>query len=467
MNSNNPVSRSGRFESGPSDEVEAYGESISFDYRLWEYDIMGSIAHASMLKKIGILTKDELKAIKEGLSQIGCEIAEGTFQWNPSFEDVHMNIEAELTRRVPCGAKLHTGRSRNDQVAVDMRMWLREEIIDLRDEIFSLQKSILVLAEANLKAIIPGYTHLQRAQPVYFAHHLLAYVEMLGRDHARLKDCLDRVNICPLGSGAIAGSTLPLDREFVARELHFVDQNGEPLVTRNSMDAISDRDYIVEFCSAASLLSIHLSRLSEDLILWSSSEFDFVRISDGFTTGSSLMPQKKNPDVAELARGKSGRVVGNLVGLLVLLKGLPMTYNRDMQEDKEKLFDSMDTVRATVRIFASMMPEIQVNKPRCLEASSDPLLLATDLADHLVLKGVPFRESHHIVGSVVALAEKLNKPIDGLTVKELKTIDKRFDSESRKIFKLERSLQSRSMTGGPSLDNVLDELKRWKEKLDN
>lgn len=467
MNSNSPISRSGRFESGPSEEVAAYGESISFDHRLWEYDIMGSIAHASMLKKIGILTSSELNAIKEGLSEIGCEIADGKFQWNPNLEDVHMNIEAELTKRVPCGAKLHAGRSRNDQVAVDVRMWLREEIIDLRQEIALLQKSLLTLAENNTKVIIPGYTHLQRAQPVYFSHHMLAYVEMLNRDNSRLRDCLDRVNICPLGSGAIAGSTLPLDREFVAKELHFVDNNGEPLVTHNSMDAISDRDYVVEFCSVASILSVHLTRLSQDLILWSSSEFDFIKISDSFTTGSSLMPQKKNPDVAELARGKSGRVVGNLVGLLVLLKGLPMTYNRDMQEDKEKLFDSMDTVRATVRIFTSMVSEIKVNKNKCSEASSDPLLLATDLADHLVLKGVPFRESHHIVGSVVALAEKNNKSIDKLTVKELKSIDKRFDGESKKVFKLERSLQARGMTGGPSYDNILNELKRWKNLLDN
>ncbi len=465
MSKAKPVSRSGRFSSGPSAEVEEFGESVSFDYRLWQYDILGSMAHARMLQKIGILTQSELDAILSTLEKIGEEINEGIFHWDESLEDVHMNIEAELTRRQPAGAKLHTGRSRNDQIALDMRMWLRDQISDLHLELARLQQSMVDLARANDRVVIPGYTHLQRAQPVFLAHHLLAYVEMFDRDDSRLIDCFQRVNVCPLGSGALAGSTLPLDREFVARELQFVDRQGKPIVTRNSMDAISDRDYIVEFCSVAALIAMHISRLAEDLILWSSSEFNFIRISDGFTTGSSLMPQKKNPDVAEIARGKTGRVVGNLMSLLVLLKGLPMTYNRDLQEDKERLFDTVDTVRRTVRIFSAMMPEITVNAKVCRHAASDPLLLATDLADHLVLKGVPFRDSHHIVGAVVALAEKLGKPISDLTVNELKSVDPRFDASSRRIFKLEKSLSSRTMTGAPSPESVAGEISRWKELL--
>lgn len=457
----NPVSRSGRFSSGPSQQVEDYGQSVTFDYRLWEYDILGSIAHARMLAHIGILTSGEAESIQATLEEIGSEIHEGNFRWDRSLEDVHMNIEAELTKRLPVGAKLHTGRSRNDQVAVDTRLWMKDELLELIDELVALQRALVALGSRNDRVIIPGYTHLQRAQPVLMAHHLLAYVEMLDRDLERIVQCYDRVNVCPLGSGAIAGSTLPLDREFVARKLGFTDKEGRPRVTRNSMDAISDRDYIVEFCSHAALVSIHLSRLSEDLILWSSTEFNFIRISDSFTTGSSLMPQKKNPDVAELGRGKTGRVVGNLMSLLVLLKGLPMTYNRDLQEDKERLFDTMDTVRSTVRIFASMMPEIAVNAAHCKAAASDPLLLATDLADHLVLKGVPFREAHHIVGATVALAEKLKKPIDQLTVSELRSIDPRFDGGSRKVFKLERSLASRTMTGAPNPDAVRNELNKW------
>lgn len=461
MSKSKPVSRSGRFSSGPSAEVEAYGESVSFDYRLWEYDIMGSLVHARMLHHIGILNEEDFDAISAGLQEIGGEIEDGTFTWDVALEDVHMNIEAELTRRVQAGARLHAGRSRNDQIALDMRMWLRDQIADLNNELSALQESLLGLARANAHVIIPGYTHLQRAQPVSMAHHLLAYVEMFERDSGRLIDCFQRVNVCPLGSGAIAGSTLPLDREFVARELQFTDLQGEPVVSRNSMDAVSDRDYILEFCSASAILAMHFSRLSEDLILWSSSEFGFIRISDAYTTGSSLMPQKKNPDVCELARGKSGRVIGNLMGLLVVLKGLPMTYNRDLQEDKEKLFDTADTMLRTVRIFKAMVPEISVHEENCRRASADPLLLATDLADHLVLKGIPFRESHHIVGAVVALSEKLDKPLDQLSVEDLKSVDQRFDHGSLEVFKLSRSLESRTMTGAPSPSNIQRELTRW------
>src|SRR5581483_1879578 len=336
MKNNSPVSRSGRFAGGPGSDVAQFTESISFDWRLWRQDIVGSMAHAAMLHRIGVLSRAELKAIVNGLNSIGEEIAKGEFRWRPELEDVHMNIEAELTRRAPAGAKLHTGRSRNDQVALDMRLWLRAEITALAGEIRMLQKALVGLARRNAEVVIPGYTHLQRAQPVYLAHHLLAYVEMLERDHERLRDCFLRANVCPLGSGALAGSTLPLDREAVAIKLGFVDAAGQPRVTQNSMDAVSDRDFAVEFCAAAALFGVHLSRLAEDCVLWASAEFHFISIADAYTTGSSLMPQKKNPDVAELTRGKSGRVIGNLMSLLALLKGLPMSYNRDLQEDKER-----------------------------------------------------------------------------------------------------------------------------------
>jgi len=384
-----PVSRSGRFVSGPGADVARFSESISFDWRLWKHDILGSSVHATMLEKIGALTAAEAKAIIRGLDQIGKEIAAGKFKWKPELEDVHMNIESALTERVSAGAKLHTARSRNDQVALDMRLWLRDEIKSLLGEIVDLQRAIVALGEANTAVLIPGYTHLQRAQPVYFAHHLLAYVEMLERDCERLWDCYSRVNVCPLGSGAIAGSTLKLDRVLAAKLLGFVDIDGKVQITQNSMDAVSDRDFAIEFCAAGAVLAMHLSRFAEDVILWASTEFNFIKIADAYTTGSSLMPQKKNPDVAELTRGKSGRVYGNLMALLALLKGLPMTYNRDLQEDKERLFDTADTVRACVRLMGGMLLNTAVNKSVCLTAASDPALLATDLADYLVQKGMP------------------------------------------------------------------------------
>ena len=460
-----PTSRSGRFAGGPAADVANFTESISFDWRLWEQDILGSIAHATMLQKIGVLTKNELTAISKGLEQIGQEIADGKFEWRPEFEDVHMNIEAELTRRVPVGAKLHTARSRNDQVALDIRMWLRDQIAEFSGELRSLQKSFVELGAKNSDVIIPGYTHLQRAQPVYFAHHLLAYVEMFDRDHARLTDCFQRVNVCPLGSGAIAGSTLPLDRELVAKLLGFVDAQGKPQLTQNSMDAVSDRDFAVEFCSVAALIAVHLSRLAEDVILWVSAEFNFIKIADAYTTGSSLMPQKKNPDIAELTRGKTGRVLGNLVALLTLLKGLPMTYNRDLQEDKERLFDTADTVRTSVRLMAAMLQNISVNKTACEAAASDPVLLATDLADYLVQKGMAFRQAHHVVGSVVALAEKTGKPLNQLMLAELQSVDKTFGRDALGVFNLQRAMARRNLAGAPGTKEVAKQLARWREQL--
>jgi len=459
------VSRSGRFASGPAAEVAAFSESISFDWRLWRHDILGSLAHAAMLRKIGVLTKAELRDIRLGLEQIGGEIAAGQFKWKPELEDVHMNIEAELTRRVPAGAKLHTARSRNDQIALDARLWLRDEIAALVEELGALQRALVELGAGSAGVIIPGYTHLQRAQPVYFAHHLLAYVEMLERDAGRLADCFQRVNVCPLGNGAIAGSTLPIDREFVARQLGFVDAKGRAQLTQNSMDGISDRDFMVEFCAAAALVAVHLSRLAEDVILWVSSEFNFIKIADAYTTGSSLMPQKKNPDVAELTRGKSARVIGNLVALLTLLKGLPMTYNRDLQEDKERLFDSADTVRACVRLMAAMLANTTVNAATCAAAACDPLLLATDLADYLVRKGMAFRQAHHVVGAVVALAENTGKPLDRLSLADFQAVDQHFGPDVRSVFDLKKAMSRRKLTGAPGTNEVKKQLARWRKQL--
>ena len=465
MNKKSPLSRSGRFTSGPGEDVAKFTESISFDRRLWRHDLLGSIAHATMLGNIGVLSKAESKRIVKVLEAIGVDIEEGRFEWDESLEDVHMNIEAELTRREPAGAKLHTGRSRNDQVALDMRMWLRDEMVELEVEISSLQRSLVELGVKNDKVILPGYTHLQRAQPVYFAHHLLAYVEMFARDHERLLDAFSRVNVCPLGSGALAGSTLPLDRKQVAEFLGFEDSKGRPVISQNSMDAVSDRDFAVEFCFIASMTGVHLSRLAEDLILWSSSEFDYIRISDEYTTGSSLMPQKKNPDIAEIARGKSGRLIGNLVSLLTLLKGLPMAYNRDLQEDKERLFDSVDTIRTTVRLMSSMLSNISVKVKSCEDAACDPGLLATDLADYLVNRKVAFREAHHIVGALVALAEKLKKPLNLLTLKDMQSVSKKFKDDALEVFNLKKALDKRIITGSPSSKEVKKQLRFWSKRL--
>ena len=460
-----PVARSGRFASGPAAEVAAFSQSISFDWRLWRADLLGSLAHAQMLRKIGVLSRSELTAIVRGLEAIGRDIAAHRFQWKPELEDVHMNLEAELTRRVPAGAKLHTGRSRNDQVALDMRLWLLDEIVALSRDLRSLQQALVALGARHAGVIVPGYTHLQRAQPVFFAHHLLAYVEMLERDQQRLASGYHRTNVCPLGSGAIAGSTLPLDRELVARLLGFVDARGRPRLTRNSMDAVSDRDFIVEFCAAAALVAVHLSRLAEDVVLWATTEFNFIRIADAYTTGSSLMPQKKNPDVAELTRGKSARVIGNLVGLLTLLKGLPMTYNRDLQEDKERLFDTADTVRACVRLMAAMLANTTVNAAVCRAAAGDPQLLATDLADSLVKKGMPFRQAHHAVGAVVALAEKSGKPLNTLTLADFKSVSPMFGRDVTQVFHLDQAMRRRGGVGAPGTKEVKRELARWRKIL--
>ncbi|HWA84819.1 MAG TPA: argininosuccinate lyase, partial [Opitutus sp.] len=419
----------GRFSAGPAELMLRFSESVSFDRRLAPFDIAGSKAHAAMLAHAGLISKAERDAIRDGLDAVLAEIEAGKFHWDTSLEDVHMNIEQALTKRVPAAAKLHTARSRNDQVATDMRLWFKHACAVLGEKLATAERALLALAEANRDVLIPGYTHLQRAQPVLFAHHLLAWLEMLDRDRARLADVAEHANWCPLGSGAIAGTTLPIDREFVAKELGFVDAKGGPRVTQNSMDAVADRDGFIEFAAACALFGVHASRIAEDLILWSSAEFKFVELPDAFCTGSSLMPQKKNPDSCELLRGKSARLQGNLHTLLTLAKGLPLTYNRDLQEDKPPVFDSFDQVALCLDVLAGTLAGATVNRERCAAAVADPALLATDLADYLVAKGVAFREAHHAVGAVVRLAEKNAVALDQLPLDEVQKIHAGFGAD--------------------------------------
>ena len=447
----------GRFAKATADLVQQYGESISYDWRLYKHDIAGSIAHARAQVSAKLLSSDEFAAIEKGLREIEKEIEAGEFNFSIELEDIHMNIESALTERIGApGAKLHTARSRNDQVATDTRLYCREEIDSLTVLITSLQQSLLKQAEQYAAALIPGYTHLQRGQPVTVGHHLLAYVEMLDRDKSRLADCRKRVNVCPLGSGALAGSTINLDRQQISDELGF------DRVTTNSMDAISDRDYIAEFLFDMALVGTHLSRLSEDLILWCSSEFGFATLSDAHTTGSSLMPQKKNPDVCELTRGKTGRLYGNLVALLTAAKGLPLTYNRDLQEDKEPLFDSIDTLSLALKVNAEMIADMAINLDTCEAAASDPLLLATDLADYLVKNGVPFRQAHELVGQAVALSVQTETSLDQL---DLSQVSEHYGADAKDVFDLQTALAARTNPGAPSIDNVRAEVARWKQSL--
>lgn len=449
----------GRFCEDVAEVMQRFTESVSYDWRLYAEDIEGSVAHARMLERVGILTSAEAEAIVKGLEEIRIEIESGRFHWRVDLEDVHMNIEAALTERVPAGAKLHTGRSRNDQVATDMRLWLKRAVRRQMDAVRQWQQALVKRAEQDLDVIVPGYTHLQRGQPVRMAHHWLAYVEMAERDYGRLADAMRRMDVLPLGSGALAGSTLNLDREWVRDTLGFAE------LSRNSMDAVSDRDFIVEYLGAAALMAVHFSRLAEDLILWSSSEYGFIRISDGFTTGSSLMPQKKNPDAAELARGKTGRVVGNWVALVTLLKGLPMTYNRDLQEDKERLFDTVDTIDAVLAVLTPMLRVLEVKADACKAAASDPVLLATDVADWLVGRGMPFREAHHVVGRLVRVCEERGIGLDRLPLESWMEVSPLFSSEVIELFKLPDALEKRTMVGAPSRDRVMVEIHRWNEVL--
>lgn len=446
--------RKGRFRKALAPIAARYSQSVTSDRRLFRHDIAGSIAHASALAKAGIISPVEQKKIESGLREIKKEIQSGKFQWDDSLEDVHMNIEAGLTRKIgEAGAKLHTARSRNDQVALDLRLYVKDEIEQTSGRLKKLQKAFLRLAEKYVDLVMPGYTHLQPAQPVLFAHYLLAQVEVFARDSERLADCLQRTDTLPLGSGALAGSTIALDREFIARELGFA------CISQNSLDAVSDRDFVCEFTFCLAMIGMHLSRLSEDLIIWNTSEFGFIEFSESFSTGSSLMPQKKNPDMAELTRGKTGRLYGNLMSILTTLKALPSSYNRDLQEDKEALFDSVDTVSVALELFSEMLPEIKINRERMKAAAADPNLLATDLADHLVKKGTPFREAHEIVGQLVANAEKKGKKLSAMS------LPARFDVDLTKVFDVRRSLAARTAMGAPSPKNVKGQIKSWRERL--
>ena len=450
----------GRFSKDPSARLRAYGQSVSFDQRLALQDIAGSKAHAAALRKARLLTPNELKSIHRGLESIAREIRAGKFVWREELEDVHMNIEAALTKKIgAAGAKLHTARSRNDQVATDLRLWMREATADLVSAVRGLQKSLVGLAVRGGDAIMPGYTHLQRAQPVLAAHHVLAYVEMLERDAGRLADAARRANVLPLGSGALAGSTIVLDRRFMARQLGFDD------VSQNSMDAVSDRDFACEFLSACAITGMHLSRLCEDTILWASSEFGFLALSDAHTTGSSLMPQKKNPDIAELARGKTGRLYGNLFSLLTTLKGLPLAYNRDLQEDKEPVFDSADTLGASLEILAEMFGAARWDKRRMAAAADDALLVATDWADYLVRQGLPFREAHRVVGSLVALSVQHGVTLRDLSLGDLQAESKLFKAGAMKCLDAARSLRARTAEGAPSPKRVAARLAWWGKRL--
>ena len=438
-----------RFQDPTDKDVAAFTASIHFDKRLYRQDIEGSIAHARMLASQKIITKKEEKAILAGLKTIGKDIEAGRFVFNPDDEDIHMAIEKSLISRIgKAGGKLHTGRSRNDQVSLDVRLYLRDEIRRILELLSIFKKSLTDLAKKEIKTIMPGYTHLQKAQPVLLSHHLLAYWEMIDRDEARLLDCQKRVNILPLGAAALAGTNLPIDRKQVADLLNF------PAISENSMDTVSDRDFIAEFIFAACLIMMHLSRFCEDLILWSSSEFGFVEISDSFTTGSSIMPQKKNPDVAELVRGKTGRVYGHLVSLLTVLKGLPMTYNRDLQEDKEPLFDTVDTVKGCVKTLASMIRHLQFNRLRMREEAAKGFSTATDLAEYLVMKGVPFRESHGIVGRLVAYSIRSGKALHDLTLSEYRKFYQGFDEDIFACLKIENAVNAKNSLGGTAEKNV-------------
>jgi argininosuccinate lyase len=449
----------GRFTQPTDKFVEEFTASIDFDQRMYRYDVQGSMAHARMLGRQGIIAVEEAEQICAGLQEILADIEAGNIEFSVALEDIHMNIEARLIERIgSVGGKLHTGRSRNDQVAVDIRLYLRDELKEILVYLDKLQGALLDQAEANLATIMPGYTHLQTAQPVLFAHHMLAYYEMFIRDSSRMADCLKRMNVLPLGAGALAGTTFPIDRESVAADLGF---DG---VTRNSLDSVSDRDFALEFCAASATLMMHLSRLSEELILWSSADFDFIELTDAFCTGSSIMPQKKNPDVPELVRGKTGRVYGNLISLLTLMKSLPLAYNKDMQEDKEPLFDSIDTVKGSLKIFADMIAEMNVKAENMRIAAARGFSTATDVADYCVTKGVPFRNAHEIVGKTVRYCIENNKDIPELTLDEFKQFSDVIGEDIYDFVTLEASVNARRATGGTARSAVESEIARARQQ---
>ncbi|BEV72558.1 MULTISPECIES: argininosuccinate lyase [unclassified Paludibacterium] len=451
---------SGRFSEPVSELVKKYTASIGFDYRLAPYDIEGSLAHAAMLARAGVLSAEDLAAIRRGMAEIQAEIAAGQFEWRLDLEDVHMNIERRLTDKIgDAGKRLHTGRSRNDQVATDIRLWLRAQLDLIGPLVGDLQRALLDLAEQHAETVMPGFTHLQVAQPVTFGHHMLAYVEMLARDAERLADCRRRVNRLPLGAAALAGTTFPIDRHYTAELLGFDD------VCHNSLDAVSDRDFAIEFCAAASLVMTHLSRLSEELVSWMSPSVGFIDIADRFCTGSSIMPQKKNPDVPELVRGKSGRVSGHLVGLLMLMKSQPLAYNKDNQEDKEPLFDTADTLIDTLRIYADMMRGITVKPQAMRRAVLLGFATATDLADYLVKKGLPFRDSHEVVALAVRHAEQQGRDLAELSLTELQGFSALIGEDIYQVLTPEGSLAQRNHVGGTAPAQVRAQIARWRQRL--
>jgi len=450
----------GRFQTQTDASVESFTASIGFDCRLYEYDIEGSVAHCKTLQRAKVLSSRESQAIIKGLHQIREDIRAGRHQWKNQDEDVHMSIERGLTQLIgPLGGKLHTGRSRNDQVTLDLRLYLRDALQHLQEDLRRLQRSLVTLAERYQTVMMPGYTHLQRAQPVLFAHHALAYVEMVERDKGRLHDALARINVMPLGSGALAGPNYPIDRHYTATLLKFSH------LTQNSLDAVSDRDYVIEVLSGCAIIMMHLSRLSEELILWSSQEFQFVDLPDGFCTGSSMMPQKKNPDIPELIRGKTGRVYGHLFSLLTTVKGLPLSYNRDLQEDKEPLFDTIDTVTTSVKIYAELLAQLTVRPEPMNQAVSEGFLLATELADYLVKKGVPFRESHHIVGNLVRECLAKGRDLLDLTQQDLFKASSSFDKGALGILTPGAAINQKNVVGGTASAQVASQIKAWKTAL--
>ncbi len=451
---------SGRFNEPTDAFVEAFTASVEFDQRLYQYDIEGSIAHATMLARQGILSETERDAIVEGLEQIRTRIDKGDFRWSVALEDVHMNIESALTEAIgDAGKKLHTGRSRNDQVATDIRLWLRDEIETLRQAILRLQTALLKKAELEAETILPGFTHLQTAQPVTFGHHLMAWFEMLERDRERLADCNKRVNVMPLGAAALAGTTYPIERAYTAELLGF-ERPAE-----NSLDAVSDRDFAIEFSAAASILMMHLSRFSEELIIWSSAQFGFIELSDSFCTGSSIMPQKKNPDVPELIRGKSGRIFGHLIGLLTLMKSQPLAYNKDNQEDKEPLFDTVDNLKGSLKVFAEMIPAITCRKQAMREAAMRGFATATDLADYLVGKGMPFRDAHEVVGKAVAFGVAEGRDLSEMNLAELQGFSDTIEEDVFTVLTLEGSVAARDHIGGTAPKQVRAAIVRAKLRL--
>jgi len=451
----------GRFTAPTDAFVEAFTASVGFDQRLYKHDIAGSVAHAKMLTHIGVLDDKECKAIIAGLQDIQLEIERGEFAWSTELEDVHMNIEARLTDRIGVtGKKLHTGRSRNDQVATDIRLYLREQVGLVASEIQRLQQGLLTLAEQEVNTIMPGFTHLQTAQPVTFGHHMLAWFEMLMRDQGRLSDCYARINIMPLGSAALAGTTYPIDREFTARELGF---DG---IAENSLDAVSDRDFAIEFVAAASTLMMHLSRFSEELVIWSSAQFNFIDLGDSFCTGSSIMPQKKNPDVPELVRGKTGRIYGHLMSLLTLMKAQPLAYNKDNQEDKEPLFDTLDNVKGCLRLYADMMPQVLIKRDNMREAARSGFSTATDLADYLVRKGVAFRDAHEVVGKAVRLGVDTQRDLSEMELSELQQFSKEIDNDVFQVLTLDGSVAARNHIGGTAPEQVRSAIERARKRLD-